>query len=151
MSGDDRRRFCASCKLHVHDLSAMTKMQALAFLQRVGQGHACVRLFRRADGTMLTRDCPVGVRQRMRRMIARAAALWVALATGLAACVRQSSGSLTNAPAVPTKSPEPSPRVLMGEMEMGDVASPPPTEGKPVQKPTENAPVEMGLVRPGGR
>ena len=28
MAGDERRRFCTSCRLHVHDLSAMTAAEA---------------------------------------------------------------------------------------------------------------------------
>lgn len=105
MQGDDRRRFCASCKLHVHDLSGMTANEALALLQK-GEGRTCVRFFRRADGTVLTRDCPVGLRQKLRAMWARAAALWCALWAGSAACSRQA------------ESPQP-PR--MGRPQLGEV------------------------------
>jgi hypothetical protein len=120
MAGDARRRFCAQCKLHVHDLSGMTAAEATALLRTAAQGRVCVRLFRRADGTVLTRDCPVGLRQRLRRAWARAAALWCALWTGTAACTRQ-------APPVPPK---------MGEAVMGDVAAPPPEQGR-VMAPRE--------------
>lgn len=34
MRGDERRRFCAQCDKHVHNLSAMTKAQAQALLER---------------------------------------------------------------------------------------------------------------------
>ena len=123
MSGDDRRRFCAACKLHVHDLGAMTKAEAEALLQQPTNGRVCVRLFRRADGTVLTRDCPVGLRLRLRRAFARALALGVALCTGLASCVRATTGSPA-APTAPTAPTKPT-RSLMGEIEMGDVAMPP--------------------------
>jgi hypothetical protein len=130
MVGDERRRFCASCKLHVHDLSGMTRDEALALVQQQGQGRVCVRFFRRADGTVLTRDCPVGLRQKLRRAWARAGALWLAL-WGSAACAR------------PTADPEPAtPREFLGERVMGDVAVPSPSPAQPA--PHEH----MGLVGP---
>lgn len=61
MTGDDRVRFCGQCRLNVYNLSAMTEAQAAAFVAQ-REGRACIRLYRRADGTMLTRDCPVGLR-----------------------------------------------------------------------------------------
>jgi len=111
MEGDARRRFCASCKLHVHDLSGMTAAEATALLRTAGQGRVCVRLFRRADGTVLTRDCPVGLGQKLRAAWARAAALWCALWTGAAACARQ---------APPVAPPEPGLQRTLGEAVMGD-------------------------------
>src|SRR5262245_11754447 len=88
MTGDARRRFCAQCKLHVHDLSGMTAAEATSLLSNAAGGRVCVRLFRRADGTVLTRDCPVGLRQKLRAAWARAAALWCALWAGAVSCVR---------------------------------------------------------------
>ncbi|MEQ1635027.1 MAG: hypothetical protein ABL997_21790, partial [Planctomycetota bacterium] len=82
MAGDERRRFCAQCRLHVHDLSAMTRDEVDALLRSPGPGRLCVRLFRRADGRVLTRDCPKGLRVRMRRARARIAALWLTLWAG---------------------------------------------------------------------
>ncbi len=91
MPGDDRRRFCNRCQLHVHDLSAMTAAEAEALLRAAGQGRLCVRLHRRADGKVMTQDCPVGRRRRWRRAFARAIAFVVAFGSGLAACARSSS------------------------------------------------------------
>jgi hypothetical protein len=81
MTGDTRVRFCARCRLNVYDLSAMTRVEAEA-LVREREGRLCVRFFRRSDGTMLTRDCPVGVRRRRlrQRLWARAAAAGASLA-----------------------------------------------------------------------
>jgi len=118
MKGDDRRRFCGSCKLHVHNLSGMTADAAAALLQQATKGRVCVRFFRRADGTVLTRDCPVGLRQKLRRAWARAGALWLALWGSAVACTRPTG----NEGQVP-----PTPRPLMGEPLMGDVVSPPPS------------------------
>ncbi len=66
MVGDDRVRFCAQCEKHVYNIASMTSEEAEAFLRGAG-GEACLRLYRRADGTVLTSDCPVGVRRKRRR------------------------------------------------------------------------------------
>lgn len=73
MTGDERVRFCERCRLNVYNLSAMTRQEAEDFLQR-REGRTCLRLFRRSDGTVLTRDCPVGLRA-ARGKVARAARL----------------------------------------------------------------------------
>jgi hypothetical protein len=67
MAGDDRVRFCDRCQLNVYNLSAMTRQEAEDLLRR-REGRTCLRLFRRADGTVLTRDCPVGLRAARRRL-----------------------------------------------------------------------------------
>jgi hypothetical protein len=59
MYGDDRRRFCAECKLNVYNLSGMTRDEAERLVMN-SEGRLCVRFFRRKDGTILTQDCPVG-------------------------------------------------------------------------------------------
>lgn len=83
MTGDERVRRCGSCDLDVYDLSAMRRDEAEAFLAtRAGAERTCVRFFRRADGRLLTRDCPVGVRAAWRRMTWAGAGL---LAAGFAA------------------------------------------------------------------
>src|SRR5688572_18057112 len=74
MSGDDRSRFCSHCKQSVYNLSDMSTGEAEAFV-REREGRTCVRFFRRADGTMLTRDCPVGLRAMRQRFIHAIAAL----------------------------------------------------------------------------
>ena len=84
MAGDDRRRFCKQCSLHVYDLSDMPRDEAERFVSQA-EGRTCVRFFQRADGTVLTRDCPVGlrgVRQRLVRAVAALAGMLLALATG---------------------------------------------------------------------
>jgi hypothetical protein len=65
--------------MNVYDLSAMTADQA-ADLIRGAEGRLCVRLFRRADGTMITRDCPVGLRAVRLRAAAVAGRIAAALA-----------------------------------------------------------------------
>jgi hypothetical protein len=63
MIGDDRTRFCASCQKNVHNVSEMTRAEAETFLESVA-GPVCVRMYKRADGTVITADCPVGVRKK---------------------------------------------------------------------------------------
>ncbi len=61
-----RARFCGSCEKNVYDLSSMTRVDALALIER-HEGSCCVRFYRRTDGTVLTEDCPVGFRAALRR------------------------------------------------------------------------------------
>ncbi len=70
MFGDDRKRFCGDCKLNVYNLSDMTRREAENLLIN-SEGRLCVRFFRRSDGTVLTKNCPVGwqaVKQRAARL-----------------------------------------------------------------------------------
>lgn len=60
MSGGDTTRFCQTCRKNVYNLSKMSRAEAEA-LVRDKEGNLCVRFYRRADGTLLTNDCPVGV------------------------------------------------------------------------------------------
>lgn len=76
MEGDERVRHCAVCSLNVYNLAGMTREEVRALLTR-GEGRVCGRLYRRADGTVLTRDCPTGLRA-LRRRASRAAAAAVA-------------------------------------------------------------------------
>jgi hypothetical protein len=85
MSGDGRSRFCSQCKLTVYNLSAMTADEGAAFIQS-REGRTCIRLYRRSDGTVITQDCPVGlraVRRKAARAMARVAAAGFALLGGV--------------------------------------------------------------------
>jgi hypothetical protein len=91
MSGDDRVRFCGLCRLNVYNLSGMSRADAEAFMKKA-EGKVCVRLFKREDGTVLTQDCPIGIRiaRKVRRTVALAAAT-IAGALGLTAFFARSS------------------------------------------------------------
>jgi len=73
MLGDDRVRFCLSCEKNVYNLSAMTREEAERLLQERGDD-LCVRFYQRADGTIMTQDCPVGARKKRRKKLALAVA-----------------------------------------------------------------------------
>lgn len=98
MTGDERRRFCRHCNLHVYNLSDMPRDEAEALVSGA-EGRTCIRLFRRADGTVLTRDCPIGLRalrQRLVRSVATLAGLIVALLSGTLLAGRLKIGALEN-------------------------------------------------------
>src|SRR5260221_7606557 len=87
MFGDDRKRFCGDCKLNVYNLSNMTWRQAESLIIS-SEGRLCVRFFRRADGTVLTKNCPVGwaaVKQRVSRVAAAAFSIMIGFLSGLLA------------------------------------------------------------------
>ena len=70
MVGDERVRHCASCDKDVFNVAAMTRTEALQLIANQSGEVPCLRLFRRDDGTVLTSDCPVGVRKkRVRRLV----------------------------------------------------------------------------------
>ena len=85
MIGTERKRFCGECKLNVYNLSGMTQTEAELLLLN-SEGRLCVRFFKRADGTILTKDCPVGwqaVKRRVSRISAAAASLILGIVSGL--------------------------------------------------------------------
>jgi hypothetical protein len=61
MSGGRRVRHCSGCKLNVYNLSGMTRGEAEELVRGM-EGRVCVRFFRRKDGTVLTADCPIGLK-----------------------------------------------------------------------------------------
>jgi hypothetical protein len=78
MAGDARVRACGDCQKNVYNLSELTREEAENLI-REKEGKLCVRYFQRADGTVLLKDCAVGVKRRRRRRIAA-----VGVAAGLA-------------------------------------------------------------------
>jgi hypothetical protein len=66
MTGGDRVRHCAACQKNVFNLSALKRSEALDLI-RATEGRLCARFYRRADGTILTSDCPVGLARLARR------------------------------------------------------------------------------------
>ena len=109
MTGDERARFCGQCQKNVYNLSAMTRAQ-IETLIREKEGKFCGRFYRRADGRILTADCPSRLR-RMRERLASVGGALCALLFSLAGCSpRQSSSGSTHS---------------TGQVLMGDVAMPP--------------------------
>lgn len=148
MAGDERVRFCGQCQKNVYNLSDMSRDEAEALVQGA-EGKLCVRMYRRADGTVLTSDCPEGALRKQRRrrlaLLTGSGALATASAFGyLSMTTLNGPGGreqvLMGAPPaidtpieVPTQvEPAPTMKVEMGEAPalMGDIAiDPPPQKG----------------------
>lgn len=98
MEGDDKVRHCKGCAKNVYNISAMTAKEAEEFLRINGDG-PCMQFFRRADGTIITDNCPVGLRKLRDRVkkIARVAAGFLAFVVSMPVALAQggSNGSST--------------------------------------------------------
>ena len=67
MRGNERVRFCGECSMNVYNLSNMSKRDAEALISNA-EGRLCVRYYHRSDGTILTKNCPVGLQAFKRRV-----------------------------------------------------------------------------------
>ncbi len=99
MIGNERRRFCGECKLNVYNLSGMTRGEAESLIMNA-EGRLCARFFRRTDGTIITKDCPVGwqaVKQRMTRVWTAVASVLITAVSGIGitAFMSQNNESVT--------------------------------------------------------
>ena len=139
MEGDDQARFCGTCRKNVYNLSEMTHDEAQALVSRL-EGRLCVRFYTRADGTLLTQDCPVGlraVRRKLARKLSYAAALLLSCASGLLRGMEPAQ-AVTHAKKHAVKPPAP--------LLMGKIVPPHPMMGKPAPSPpmhTMGAPVPV--------
>jgi hypothetical protein len=101
MTGDDRVRFCDQCELHVYNISELTRIEAETLIAST-EGRICARLYRRADGSVITKDCPVGLRALRMRVSKRAAAVFAALVSiSTAAFGQQASAKQEKTACVP--------------------------------------------------
>ena len=85
MIGTQRKRFCGECKLNVYNLSGMSRAEAQNLLLS-SEDRLCVRFYRRADGSVLTKDCPVGwqaIKRRVSRISTAVASLIFGIVGGL--------------------------------------------------------------------
>lgn len=65
MKGDGGVRFCGSCKQNVYDSSKMTLAEVESMVNSASG--ACMKLYQRKDGTILTKDCSVGLKKKRRK------------------------------------------------------------------------------------
>jgi hypothetical protein len=77
MQGDERVRYCPQCKLNVYNFDAMESVE-IESLVRNREGRLCARFYARPDGTLLTQNCPVGFRAKVRRVSRAAGAIFSA-------------------------------------------------------------------------
>jgi len=83
MTGDERVRFCGSCEKNVYNLTDLPTEDAEAIILE-HEGSLCVRLYQRADGTLISEDCPRGLaaaRRTLRRGLAAMIGLFAVLLT----------------------------------------------------------------------
>ena len=141
MFGNDRKRFCGECKLNVYNLSGMSQAEAEDLLEN-SEGRLCVRFYRRADGTVLTQNCPVGwakVKQRARVFATAAFSVIMGLLGGLLFVSAFSKNSRSVEMGDLIAYPTPTPREIPL---MGAVAAPTP-KVKPTPKTIPKAQDEM--------
>jgi hypothetical protein len=149
MYGDDRVRHCGECKLNVYNLSNMTRAEAERLIA-AREGRLCVRFYRRKDGTVITKDCPVGlaaVRRRVARVATAVAGFVLGAFTGAGATLalrgddttagfdgyQRTMGTIAVRPTPPPTPP------VMGEVGpttgvvviQGNVSAPPPPASPP--------------------
>ncbi len=120
MYGDGRKRFCGDCKLNVYNLSGMTRDQAETLVMNA-EGRLCVRFYKRADGSVITADCPVGwakVKQRTRVYATAVASLLMALFTGVLFVSAFSKQKTMIGKLIPFTTPTPRYEPLMGAISM---------------------------------
>lgn len=78
MEGDDRVRTCDQCELPVYNITRMSPHEVRDLVDS-GTERICGRIFRRPDGTVLTKNCPAGLRALRLRASGRVAALTAAV------------------------------------------------------------------------
>ena len=148
MQGDDRTRHCERCALSVYNVAGLTRAEAEALIHAAEGRRVCLRLARRADGTVLTADCPVGLAARARRRVvatvAAAIGMFAAAVAWAADTVQPgppgSGGSPAWARRLPAPlrwifGPAPEPEILMGAVACPDpfpVPTPPTAPDSPV-------------------
>lgn len=155
MRGDEFTRFCDHCAKNVYNLSALTADAAISLI-REKEGNLCGRFFRRADGTMLTADCPVGVHHRLRRkrkLAVLAASVFSVL--GFSGCAKFDDASNTTTaepvanqqntnvghPALPANQPQMPPAIA------GGICAPPELLKGPTPVQAPNFPLTQGRIK----
>jgi Carboxypeptidase regulatory-like domain len=81
MEGSERARHCGLCSLNVYNISEMTAGEVTNLIAGTEE-RVCARIYKRTDGTVLTKDCPVGIRAYYRKT-ARLAGLALSTLLGL--------------------------------------------------------------------
>jgi len=128
LTASEAVRFCGDCKKNVYNVAQMSSLEAALLLQKgcaqreAGmESSVCMQLYRRADGTVITDDCPVGLKRirdawsKGRRHVAAALALvFGSLAGGLGARAQEAKSAAS--PPVPAGQE----RVLRGDVIGGE-------------------------------
>lgn len=81
MQGNDTTRYCSTCEKNVYNISMMSRAQAMELIKEK-EGQLCVRFARRRDGTLITDNCPVGMKVARRPLQFLAAGFMALMAWG---------------------------------------------------------------------
>ena len=142
MIGNERARFCGQCNLNVYNLSSMSWSEA-EHLIASNEGRLCVRFYRRRDGSIITENCPVGLRALKRRLSYVRKAVTSALLTFFAGVgIFEAASVVANRIA---------PQRTMGVMRMGDIYLPPVTPPPVTPSPPRTDFVMGRMAVPVGR
>jgi len=134
MVGNERVRLCEQCHLNVYNLSAMSRVEADRLIDQA-EGRLCVRFYQRRDGSIITQNCPVGLRALKRRLSRVATAIATSVLSFVAGIVGYRIAT---------------PRYTTGVMVMGDVVYkpiPPSEQGTFVVIPATQPDIIMGKMR----
>jgi hypothetical protein len=119
--GNDRRRFCEACSLHVHNAAEMTRGEAETLVAD-SASRVCMRMEYDAKGQPVFRDAartePVRPIQRWSRWMLTAAAGVMAACTDSGSNVAATSEPRATQPAVSTKMGKAAPVEKMGDVAM---------------------------------
>jgi hypothetical protein len=102
MAGNDRARACDLCQLQVYDIQGLSNAEVRDLIAAT-EGRFRGRLVVRGDGTVLTRDCPVGARAAAQRVTVFVLTL-IALLAATAVVMHVTAPPKNRAKAVPQAS-----------------------------------------------
>lgn len=129
MVGDDRKRFCQDCKLNVYNVAELTPREVSELLGTANGGRVCMQIYRRRDGTVITRDCPVAVhrvKKAFKRSIAAVASLAATIGLALPSSAQTPPANATKGESVAYPL-----RGAIAPPSLGDVESPAQTVSAP--------------------
>ncbi len=78
MSGDEKIRHCNACQLNVYNISEMTKNEVTSLIKNSNE-RLCGKIYKRNDGTVITKDCPIGLRDYRKKISRLAGATFTAI------------------------------------------------------------------------
>jgi hypothetical protein len=96
MRGDERVRFCGTCKKNVYNVAGMSRDEAEALIGESTQ--LCLRLMKRADGTVITSDCAPARAQALRKAARRGLYFAVAMAGAIGGLLGTAGWALSGEP-----------------------------------------------------
>jgi len=108
LAGDEKRRFCSECRLHVTNLSAFTQPEAREFLA-AQTGRVCVTYVPSEQGGAMLRAAP---RRRLVRRLAEAASFLLGLLFLLPGCRPGAPSTDVTATPDPDETRPDTPRVM---------------------------------------